>query len=219
MARPCCAGGRTPAAVAKIFTYFDCTDYVDGEPPKGLLTQARNYKAENPDAGIPYLEHIKLLWLYASPIVPEEKRINVHGGYFQGEVSQRLIYRLACLGFSRAVTKAYPNQDAMLSECEKHGIRVILSKRLGSPASKKDREAMDTPEILNDRARAKALRDLYDAGVTPEMLHELRAKQVRPAPGEVVVTKETVEIGAVKIPRHNTAGRGILIHSAGRVRE
>ncbi|MGA9601479.1 MAG: hypothetical protein WBS22_14740 [Methylocystis sp.] len=197
-----------PAAVAKIFTYFDCTDYVDGEPPKGLLTQARNYKAENPDAGIPYLEHIKLLWLYASPIVPEEKRINVHGGYFQGEVSQRLIYRLACLGFSRAVTKAYPNQDVMLSECEKHGIRVILSKRLDSPASKKDREAMDTPEILNDRARAKALRDLYDAGVTPEMLHELRAKQVRPAPGEVVVTKETVEIGAVKIPRPNAAGEG-----------
>jgi len=194
-----------PAAVAKIFTYFDCTDYVDGEPPKGLLTQARNYKAENPDAGIPYLEHLKLLWLYASPLVPEEKRINVHGGYFQGDVTQRLIYRLACLGFSRAVTQAYPDQAAMLSECEKRGIRVILSRRLDSAASAKPRELMDTPEIRNDRARAKALRDFYDAGVTPETLRALREKQARPAPVEVVVTDKSVEIGEVKIPRNMAA--------------
>ena len=190
-----------------------------GQPPKGLLTRARNFKAENPDAGIPYLEHLKLLWLYVSPLVPQEKRIDVHGGYFKGEVSQRLIYRLACLGFSRTVTKAYPNQDAMLSECAKHGIRVILSKRLDLPASTKPREAMDTPETINERARAKALRNLYDAGVTPEMLREIREKQTRPAPGEIVVTKETVEIGAVKIRRPNTDGEGDSAHNAGRVRE
>ena len=179
-----------PAAVAKAFSYFDCTDYVDGQPPKGLLTRARNFKAENPDAGIPYLEHLKLLWLYAWPFVPKEKYINVHGGYFQGEVSQRLIYRLACLGFSRTVSgaPAYPNQTAMLNECAEHGIRVILSKRLDSAVSTKPREAMDTPEMMNERARAKALRDLYDAGVTPEMLRKLREKQAPRAPEVRLVT-------------------------------
>ena len=55
-----------PSEVANAFTYFDCTDYKDGEPPMGMLTEARNYKRNDPNARIPLYEHIKLLILYVA---------------------------------------------------------------------------------------------------------------------------------------------------------
>lgn len=131
---------QNPAEVAQAFTYFDCTDYVDEPGRKGYLTQARNYKALNPNGRIPYLEHINLLWKYASPLVPADQYINVHGGYFEGAVSQRLIYRLACLGFDHA-TQAYGGAPAMLEECSQHQIRVVLSSRLGQQPKARERMA------------------------------------------------------------------------------
>jgi hypothetical protein len=140
------------AQVAEAFTYFDCTDYIDELGQKGLLTEARNYKAQNPNGGIPYLEHVRLLWKYASPFVPVEHRINVHGGYFDGTVTQRLIYRLACLGFKGAVD-AYRGEPAMLEECSKHQIRVMLSKRLepNFRRLRERREDMETPVVWKVR--------------------------------------------------------------------
>ncbi len=117
------------AEIADAFTYFDCTDYVDGPQNRGLLTEAINYKAKDAKAKIPYLEHIKLLWKYAWPFLPANEKINVHGGYFEGDVTQRLIYRLACLGFE-AATNAYGDEEAMLQECAQHQIRVMVSQRL-----------------------------------------------------------------------------------------
>ncbi|ARN81551.1 alpha/beta hydrolase [Methylocystis bryophila] len=189
-----------PAAVAKIFSYFDCTDYVDGEPPKGLLTRARNFKAESSNAGISYLEHLKLLWRYAWPFVPKEERINVHGGYFEGEVSQRLMYRLACLGFTHATkAPAYPSRGDMLNECAEHGIRVILSKRLDSEASQKEREPMDTPEIMNDRAIAEAVQKICEIGVSWRDLC---------GPRGITETDEDIVIGGIRIPKRRLDGLG-----------
>jgi hypothetical protein len=119
---------QNPAEVTEAFTYFDCTDYVDDPAGKGYLTEAINYKANNPNARIPYREHIKLLRLYSS-FAPAGKYINIHGGYFDGAVTQRLIYRLGCLGYSRAM-HAYQGEPAMLNECAEHQIRVMLSSRL-----------------------------------------------------------------------------------------
>ena len=114
---------RKPAAVARAFTFFDCTDYKDGDPPKGMLTEALNFKRDNPAAGIPLWDQLKLLILYILG------RIDVHGGYFDGAVAQRLIYRLACLGFDESL-EAYGDEAAMLAECADHQIRVMLSGRL-----------------------------------------------------------------------------------------
>jgi hypothetical protein len=120
--------GRTtraqrPAAVARAFTYFDCTDYKDGEPPKGMLTEALDVKRNDPSASIPLWRQLKLLILYRLG------RVDVHGGYFDGAVTQRLIYRLACLGFDNGL-KAYGDEAAMMAECADHQIRVMPSKRL-----------------------------------------------------------------------------------------
>jgi hypothetical protein len=37
-------------------------------------------------------------------------RINIHGGYFDGTVTQKLIYRLVCLGFAGTAT-VYGSED------------------------------------------------------------------------------------------------------------
>jgi hypothetical protein len=129
---------QRPGAVAQAFTFFDCTDYKDGEPPRGMLTEALNFKRNNPTAGIPLWRQLKLLILYILG------RVDVHGGYFDGAVTQRLIYRLACLGYDRSVG-AYGNRDAMLAECAEHQIRVMPSERLRT-RSQRPPEAMDLSE-------------------------------------------------------------------------
>jgi hypothetical protein len=96
-----------PAEVAKAFTYFDCTDCVDAPGGRGLLTEARNYKARDCAGRIPYLGH---LWLLLRYIVPWAS-INVHGGYFDGQVTQKLIFRLACLGYDGSVALTGPNRQ------------------------------------------------------------------------------------------------------------
>ena len=81
-----------------------------------MLTEALNFKRDNPKAAIPLWGQLKLLILYILG------RVDVHGGYFDGAVTQRLIYRLACLGVDGSLS-AYGDKDAMLAECADHQIR------------------------------------------------------------------------------------------------
>ncbi|RUT08181.1 hypothetical protein DSM106972_013490 [Dulcicalothrix desertica PCC 7102] len=82
-------------AIAGLFTYFDCTDYRDkvvidekiSEKPEGVLTRALRQSK---------LSFVNCLVLISDAIVIEK---NVHGGYFQGEFSRKMLYRLAFLGY------------------------------------------------------------------------------------------------------------------------
>ncbi|MEM7796780.1 MAG: hypothetical protein AAF579_20280 [Cyanobacteria bacterium P01_C01_bin.118] len=84
--------------IADFFTYFDCTDYKDvrfsvadssvSQQTQGLLTQAKEKKALS-------------WWDYFGLIVEGARgKLDVHGGYFQGEFTQAMIYRIAFLGFT-----------------------------------------------------------------------------------------------------------------------
>jgi hypothetical protein len=133
-----------PAKVAGAFTYFDCTDYVDGPDRKGYLTEALNYKAKKPTGSIPYPEHIKLLIRYALFKKPSKLYINVHGGYFDGAATQQLIYRLACLGYHGAQA-AYGSSKGIEDACGEHQIRVLRSPRLDiKPESPEDMDLRDS---------------------------------------------------------------------------
>ena len=55
----------------------------------------------------------------------------MHGGYFEGLLSQQLIYRLACLGYEDTVT-AYGSDAALSQACEAKQIRGLLSPRLAA---------------------------------------------------------------------------------------
>ena len=115
------------------FTYFDCTDYV-GPDRQGmirpLLTFAKWDKRHNAAAHLRWHQHLHLLLAYVV-----RGRPNVHGGYFEGELSQRLMYRLACLGFSGTET-AFGSEAEMSAACAAQQIRVLVSPCLaGKPGA------------------------------------------------------------------------------------
>ncbi|MEM7066106.1 MAG: alpha/beta hydrolase [Cyanobacteria bacterium P01_B01_bin.77] len=84
--------------VADFFTYFDCTDYKDvtfslqkgqsNSHAQGLLTRASRKKA---------LGWWDYLMLGVDGLFGKR---DVHGGYFQGQFTQEIIYRIAFLGFT-----------------------------------------------------------------------------------------------------------------------
>ncbi len=86
--------------VSDVFTYFDCTDYVDlqDDPPEvakqtkpqGVMSYALRKSALN------FSDYAALSFAY---FLGWFRRINVHGGYFYGLFSQELIYKLAFVGF------------------------------------------------------------------------------------------------------------------------
>ena len=118
---------RSEARLPEVFTYFDCTDYVDVDNngvSRPLLTFAACNKSKDANAALSFRAHLRLLWAYVSSRQP-----NVHGGYFEGRLSQQLIYRLACLGYVDTVA-AFGGGPALDKGCKQKQIRVLLSPHL-----------------------------------------------------------------------------------------
>ncbi len=122
---------RQQVLLPMVFSYFDCTDYVDiandGGPARPLLTFAKWVKRNNANARLSWYSHLHLLYAY----LVHHQRPNVHGGYFEGKLSQQLLYRLACLGYEDTVT-AYGSDDALSQACKAKQIRALLSPRLSA---------------------------------------------------------------------------------------
>jgi len=120
-----------PSPLPEVFTYFDCTDYVDldnkGEK-RPLLTFAKDFKRKDAKAKMSFHSHLRLLFAYLF-----WRRPNVHGGYFEGVLSQRLIYRLACLGF-RGTMAAFESEAKFADACKEKQIRVMISPSLRDPS-------------------------------------------------------------------------------------
>jgi hypothetical protein len=118
------------ASLPQVFSYFDCTDYVDrddnGGPARGLLTFAKCLKRRDPNARLRWYSHLHLLCAYVVRQKP-----NVHGGYFEGLLSQQLIYRLACLGYQGTVS-AYGSEQLLSQACKDRQIRGLLSPKLAA---------------------------------------------------------------------------------------
>jgi hypothetical protein len=135
---------RARALLPEIFTYFDCTDYVEPSPengkPTGLLTFAKRRKRANAQARLRWYSHLHLLFSY----VVHHQKPNVHGGYFAGALSQQLIYRLACLGYGDTV-KAYGGAPQMWEACNAKQIRGLLSPHLAAGRSHRAGSRQHTP--------------------------------------------------------------------------
>lgn len=104
-------------AIAGLFTYFDCTDYKDkviinnekiSEKPEGVLTRALRQSK---------LSFVDCLILIFDAIVIEK---NVHGGYFQGKFSRKILYRLAFLGYKDFLVslKDEPDYQEIVAQIE-----------------------------------------------------------------------------------------------------
>jgi hypothetical protein len=89
--------------VSDLFTYFDCTDYVDIQDlsngptsvAQGVVTYALRKSA------LSLTDYLSLSLAY---FLRKPRPINVHGGYFDGVFSQQLMYKLGFLGFSGLLT-------------------------------------------------------------------------------------------------------------------
>ncbi|MGF1517718.1 MAG: alpha/beta hydrolase [Nodosilinea sp.] len=107
-------GGSNRATVADFFTYFDCTDYTDikydlsdetcSAQPTGILTRALGRPVLKP------WDYLLLTFDYAT------QRRDVHGGYFEGQFSRQLLYRLAFLGFSDHLDSLNSDRQVALSQ-------------------------------------------------------------------------------------------------------
>lgn len=117
-------------SMADLFTIIDCTDYRDyvaatpnrvrSQSPRPILSQARGKRCLNT------WDYLFLSFDYL------RGKLDVHGGYFQGEFSQALIYRLAFLGFQSGVLATFhPEPQTALSLLDQRlreiGMQVFLS--------------------------------------------------------------------------------------------
>jgi pimeloyl-ACP methyl ester carboxylesterase len=141
---------RAEISLPEVFTYFDCTDYVDEDETgktRPLLTFAKWQKRRNKAAKMHFYSHLLLLLTYLFP----PHRPNVHGGYFEGALSQRLIYRLACLGYDETLA-AFGDEAVFGRECANKQIRVLLSPCLhrvrSGPAAALTRSAATTSKAI-----------------------------------------------------------------------
>jgi hypothetical protein len=117
-------------AVTNKFTYFDCTDYVDDKGGKRVtpVSLALKKKALN------FWDYFRLV--LADLFSPDT---NTHGGYFRGDFTKDLIYKLAFLGFDGLLDSYDQRIEKFSQECEKKQIMVLLSperwKKYGTPKS------------------------------------------------------------------------------------
>jgi hypothetical protein len=196
------AARTDPAQVASAFTYFDCTDYIDtpqnGDGKRrGLLTRARNFKADDAKGRIPNWEHVRLLLQSFLNKKWFRNKIDVHGGYFEGPLTRRLIFVLACIGFDDT-KEAFPD---VLHECKDAQIRVILSDRL-------DRRSLAPPDPREKMATADGFKHAVEAlqaeneslRSTIDLLRAAGPKTGEETP-TLIDTGDRLEIDGVSIPK------------------
>jgi len=139
--------------VSDLFTYFDCTDYVDNrgnlvdylrnpaeitkEKPRGIVSYALRKSA------LSLVDYVAVGIAY---FLNFPKPINTHGGYFDGILSQKIFCNLAFTGFQQTLRSlsqqdqlktvspdqlSIEDEKALLHEfsetCRSQGIQVVLA--------------------------------------------------------------------------------------------
>ncbi|HEY9661265.1 MAG TPA: hypothetical protein V6C65_22655 [Allocoleopsis sp.] len=124
-----------PESLADLFTYFDCTEYHDLTSYEGRTQQPMNVMICNKQRSpLKLWNYIRLLKAYIDFSKNPKTGIDVHGGYFYGQLSRSLIYRLAFLGFQGLL-------DTLIAELRSGNIPRDLSPDL--------MEKVNTLETLN----------------------------------------------------------------------
>ena len=190
------AAAPEQAPLPKRFTYFDCTDYIDRDNPDkpdtrnnwlALLTFAKWRKEYDAEARLKWYSHLHLLFAY----VVHHQKPNVHGGYFEGMLSQELIYRLACLGYDDTV-RAYGSEAALGAACAQKQIRMLVSPMLWS--NRRATASVEPPGPAGEptrTARQAAPQRAPQAGApAPLVVPELVGKSIVAARDEVAVVRE-----------------------------
>ncbi|XGB43064.1 MAG: alpha/beta hydrolase [Nodosilinea sp. LVE1205-7] len=122
-------GDSSRANLADLFTYFDCTDYWDFKcdpqhntrsvQPTGLLSRAKRKPV------------LKAWDYFLLTLDYGQGKRDVHGGYFQGQFTQELLYGLAFLGFGSYLDSLDSDRQVALTQlhltCKAKQIQGFLS--------------------------------------------------------------------------------------------
>jgi hypothetical protein len=122
------------------FTLFDCTDYQDfpitldtdkrSSHKRGIVSEAKSLPA------IDLFSYSRLALNYFLGGGNQETWINTHGGYFDGQYSQWLMYKLLFCGFKAILS--HPEGDKASADgwetldslCREKFLQVIISPHL-----------------------------------------------------------------------------------------
>lgn len=141
----------SPEALVNCFTVFDCTDYQDYKLDPETPPQPTNVLQPIVSRALRQAALNLLNYLYLSIDFFITHRIDTHGGYFQGQFSQQLMYELSLLGFEPLLLLYQPptalagrtsqafrsldlnTQERLLHEfakaCQKKQLQVVLSPK------------------------------------------------------------------------------------------
>jgi hypothetical protein len=121
-------------ALPLVFSYFDCTDYSEGGRRFLSLVQ-RKTDRKNRLMPVSAFQHVRLLFAYFLKGF-RKTWPDVHSGYFDADAttSNRLIHRLACLGYDAASHAFQSEGVSLLDACHNTGIQVLLSPYVGANA-------------------------------------------------------------------------------------
>jgi hypothetical protein len=129
-------------AVAELFTYFDCTNYRD-------MTDYRDKKKNNPNVE-PLLTrglNKEVLTFWDNFVLILDNLFsgrNVHGGYFDGELSQKMLYRLAFLGFKSMLftLEDEPEYQELVGKLETQISPELIQESLKNKTTEPDAEKL-----------------------------------------------------------------------------
>ncbi|BAZ41555.1 hypothetical protein NIES4101_75210 [Calothrix sp. NIES-4101] len=123
-------------AVAGLFTYFDCTNYRDvtnnNDQVKPILTRALDKEV------LSFWDNLFLIFdnFFSGR--------NVHGGYFDGKFSQKILYRLAFLGFKDMLLSLEDEPDCqeLVNKLETEISPKLIQESLQSQTVEPDAEKL-----------------------------------------------------------------------------
>jgi hypothetical protein len=137
--------GQAEEILPQIFTYFDCTDYI--EDGVGVLTRATPKQRVCRQDSLSAWSHVRLLYDYLF----HHQKPDVHSGYFNenARLARQLIFRVACLGLADTLRSYYDETNAADDEmsapldafsrvCAKKQIKILLSPRTFKSLRKKE---------------------------------------------------------------------------------
>ncbi|MDF5718411.1 MAG: hypothetical protein PUP93_32230 [Rhizonema sp. NSF051] len=108
-------------SISDFFTYFDCTEYKDlTDYPQTHMEEHYVMSLDKQISPLTFWEYLQLGWAYLAYSTGKPFDRNgrdVHGGYFWGQFSQQLMYRLAFVGFQEFLDSLSPEQTATDTLC------------------------------------------------------------------------------------------------------
>jgi hypothetical protein len=165
---------RDEESIANLFTYFDCTDYLDlkaggsSNAPVKLLS----YRLDRGTIANA-ISYVRLLIAWLS------KKIDVHGGYFQGQFARDVIYKLAFLGLQNylkllpeSLNYGNPERSLRVSSEQEVSSLALLQKFSDLCADKKIQVAFSPERYIVDilgEPRRETRQQMLNAPVSPEM--------------------------------------------------